>query len=44
MALRAAGLVEGGATGAQRHEDAVDILRGSLLRLELARALCDLDE
>jgi DNA-binding CsgD family transcriptional regulator len=41
-AIRVAGLVEGGAAGLTLLRDAVDILEGSLARLEQARALIDL--
>lgn len=41
QSLRAAGLVEGGTTGLEILEEAASILRGSPLRLELARTLCD---
>jgi DNA-binding CsgD family transcriptional regulator len=42
MSLRAAGLVEGGAKGEELLQEAVEVLRDSPARLELARALCDL--
>lgn len=42
VALRAAGLVEGGSRGVELLTDAVGVLRRSSARLELARALLDL--
>jgi DNA-binding CsgD family transcriptional regulator len=44
MALRAAGVVEGGVTGLELVREAVDLLAGSAARLEHARALADLGE
>jgi DNA-binding NarL/FixJ family response regulator len=44
MALRAAGLVEGGAPGTELLRDAVSVLSGSFARLEHGRALADLGE
>jgi DNA-binding CsgD family transcriptional regulator len=44
MALRAAGVVEGGFTGLELVREAVDLLAGSPARLEHARALADLGE
>jgi DNA-binding CsgD family transcriptional regulator len=42
IALRAAGMVEGGSRGAELLTEAVGVLRSSPARLELARALIDL--
>jgi DNA-binding CsgD family transcriptional regulator len=42
VALRAAGLVEGGERGTDLLREAVDVLRRSPARLELARVQCDL--
>jgi DNA-binding CsgD family transcriptional regulator len=42
VALRAAGLAEGGAASVERLRQAVDVLEGSPARLEHARALTDL--
>ena len=44
MALRAAGVVEGGTAGAGLLRDAVEVLAGSFARLEHGRALADLGE
>ena len=41
IALRAAGLVEGGATGMKLLRESIDVLSGSPARLELARSLTD---
>ena len=44
VALRAAGVVEGGHAGAERLREAVDVLSASYARLEHGRALADLGE